>query len=65
MKRKLHDIAVAPQSWESLASSLLASGHRWSAWERKFLTEMAAPSKRFPTERQIERLLELNARALL
>ena len=54
-----------PESWASLASTLLRCGHRWTPWQKRFLIDMSSPSKRYPSERQIEQLLELDTKAWL
>ena len=53
------------ESWHGLAQALLQADHRWTAWETKFLCEMAMESNKFPSERQIEKLLELDSRLLV
>jgi hypothetical protein len=68
MRTKPRDINInhrPPESWSVLASTLLRCGHRWTPWQKRFLADMANPSKQHPSEKQIERLLELDARAWL
>jgi hypothetical protein len=53
------------ESWHGLAQALLQADHRWTPWEKKFLCEMAMESNKYPSERQIEKLLELDSRLLV
>ena len=68
MRTKPRDINITHrplESWSVLASALLRCGHRWTPWQKRFLTELSDPSKTFPSEKQIEKLLELDSKAWL
>jgi hypothetical protein len=58
-------IEIHIESWHGLAQALLQADHHWTLWERNFLCEMAMESNKFPSERQIEKLLELDSRLLV